>query len=540
MRKRITMLLMAGILPVCMLSAQSPSKVAGEMKISSGAQVHSSGSVQVDMSSAHGTNGKILNEGTLNVPNGIIFASDDATDGMVLNKSSVNHGSTPSLIKVIKRFETGATYYSVTFPFDVKISEIIGETETLVFDEDYFVMEYLPERRALYGYRDNMPANEKPWVWIEGTTGLQRTLKAGVGYLIYPTKPLSLVFPASAGTSTLFHPTNPKSTTLTFYHSTERLPVDHGWNFIGNMQKTSFNLNSGTINHPSVGYAYFYDREDDSWSDAYDLDPASPDKVLMAPFTGFFVQTAGTTHGQTSTLSFLHPGKTLDQTSLSFRSSDPASSTFQMLELKLQKSGDTGFDKLRVIMDEKYSDTFVIGEDAVKMLSAKKPQFYTMLDGSPIIFNKMRPTTGEIPLGVILREAGEYTIGINNLRGFEGTEFYLVDKKQGRMHNLSNGEYTFNSEILFSEDRYVLRTVTDVTAIETGATSKAIAYSQERSIHIANIEAGDLIAIYNLSGQLVVREAAVSERYSKALPAGVYLVKATGSNTLYTAKIINK
>ena len=536
MRKRITMLLMAGILPACMLSAQT--KVVGDMKISSGAQVRSSGSVQVDISST-GSNGRILNEGTLNIPNGIVFVSDDSTDGMLLNKSTVNAGTNPSLIKVIKRFKTSG-YYSVAFPFDVKISEITGETETLVFDKDYFVLEYSPENRALYGYGEDVSADKKDWLWIEETAGLARTLKAGVGYLIYPTKPLSLVFPASAGTDILFHPTNHKSAELTFYRSDERIPQDHGWNLIGNMQKTSFNLNSETINGPSVGVAYFYDREDGTWSDAYDLSADFGDDVLMAPFTGFFVQTPETTHGETSFLSFDPDGKTLMDAAPSFRSSVLAPSSVQMLELKLQKSDREDFDKLRVVMDEKYSDSFIIGEDAVKMLSAKKPQFYTMLDGGPIIFNKMRPTTSEIPLGILIREPGEYTIGINNLTGFDGTGFYLIDKESGTIHNLSDQDYVFSSGSFSSEDRYALRIAADATSIETAASSKIIAYSQDKIIHVFNIEAGDLISIYNLSGQVVARENAFSDNYTKELPAGVYLIKVTGANVLYSAKIINK
>jgi len=537
MRKRITMLLMAGILPACMLSAQT--KVVGDMKISSGAQVRSSGSVQVDISST-GSNGRILNEGTLNIPNGIVFVSDDSTDGMLLNRSTVNAGMNPSLIKVIKRFETSGIYYSIAFPFDVKISEIVGETETLVFDEDYFVMEYSPENRALYGYGENVSADKKDWLWIEEAAGLARTLKAGVGYLIYPTKPLSLVFPASAGTDILFHPTNSKSTKLTFYKSDERIPQDHGWNLIGSMQKTSFNLNSETISGSSVGVAYFYDREDGTWSDSYDLSADIGDDVLMAPFTGFFVQTPGTTHGETTFLSFDPDGKTLMDAAPPFRSSVLAPSSIQMLELKLQKSDREDFDKLRVVMDEKYSDSFIIGEDAVKMLSNKKPQFYTMLDGCPIIFNKMRPTGEEIPLGIIIREPGEYTIGINNLKGFEGTGFYLIDKESGTIHNLSDQDYVFTSGSLSAENRYALRVATDVTPIETAVSSKVIAYSQDRVVHVFNIEAGDLVSIYNLSGQVVARENASSDKYAKELPAGVYLIKVAGTSSRYSAKIINK
>ena len=537
MRKRITMLLMAGILPVCLLSAQSPSKVAGEMKISSGAQVRSSGSVQVDMSSAHGTNGKILNEGTLNVPQGIVFVSDDATDGMVLNKSTVNHATDLTKIKVIKRFEQSEIYYSVSFPFDVKISEIKGESKTASYGVDYAVYEYSGERRALYGFENISPSDVNKWPWVYVASNA--TLKAGVGYLIAVGDAVSLVFPASSTSDAhnTTHPSEHRLINLVYYHS-DRHAANSGWNFVGNMQITSYNLSlDHMLTESNASIAYFYDQSNDGWSDAYDLsDPK--DVVLAPPYSGFFLQTDGQSHKQVRPLRFHVNGRSLNNALAPFRSTQL--SELNKLELRLQREGSDSFDKLRVVMNENYSDSFVIGEDALKMITSKSSQFYTMIDGYPILFNKMRPTSEEIPLGLIINDAGQYSIGINDLEGFENAIFYLIDKELNKVYNLSENDYVFEPGILSTENRYALRVVNDVTNINRIESSNIVAYSNNKTIYMKNLEAGDLITIYNLSGQLVAKETAVSNEYSKNLADGVYLLRVSGLNSSFSAKVINK
>lgn len=544
MKKKMTMLLLSGAWSISILSAQDgiPSKIAGDMKISSEAVMHFSGNAQVDMSANHGSSGKILNEGTLKLPKGITFVSDDHTDGMLLNKNEVELTSEPSEVKVIKRFKEGAGFYSVSFPFDVDASEISGETETLEFEKDFLIKGYNSESRALNGYGDH----NDPWEWLPETPGDPLTLKAGIGYMIYIKKSMNLVFPAKTLPEDLFHSTNPKKMTAKYYCSHMQNDFDNGWVFIGNQKSTSFHLIHDHLESytqldelPSFGFAYFYDKSKNDWTITHDLDPrAEDDDVLMSPYVGFFTQLKGNEHGQDIEFGFLSSGRRLNNSHPNLRSG--ISNTYDALELKLQKEGDSTFDKLRVVMGDEYSDSFQIGEDAPKMLSAITSQFYTLLEGAPIIFNKMKPTTDEIPVGVKIREAGHYTISINDQKGFEDARFYLIDKQTNREYDLSNEDYVFDSEAVSTDDRYALRILKGATSTEMVESSGILVYTNNKTVHVRNIEAGDQVTIYSISGQLVEKETTTSDSYVKELPEGVYVVSVTNSGSNHSTKIVNR
>ena len=121
--KRLFTLLIAGLGSATMLVAQAPVNVVGEMKIATGANMVSKGEMRVGISTA---NGHITNEGSLKLPKGVTFVSDDVTDGTLLNNGTVDFsGASQSDVKVVKNFETARGLYSISFPFDVKISDII-------------------------------------------------------------------------------------------------------------------------------------------------------------------------------------------------------------------------------------------------------------------------------------------------------------------------------------------------------------------------------------------------------------------------------
>lgn len=532
MKKKITMLLMAGIIPAFMLSAQVPVKVVGDMNIASSAQLKSNGTMYVDM--ANSKNGRILNNGTLNLPKGIVFASDENSDGMLLNNNTVNLGSTQSDIKVIKRMEYAENYYYVSFPFDVKVGDIVGETDNTVLDTDYYLAEYDGQERADFGHEG------ETWVWIyNDVAGNNKILKSGTAYLIYTEKPISLVFPAYAGTEKMYAtPDLPVSVT---YYTGNRTALSNGWNLIGCRQTTSFDLNTNTLDG-YVGYAYFYDKENDAWL-PYDLDPLFGDKVGMAPYAGFFAQVEFTVPGSSEDVVFRSGGRNLSDVDIKFRSTE--TSAIDLLQLKLQANSSEASDFLRVIMADQYSDDFKIGEDAIKMISSseknKLPTFYSLIDNDPIAFSKMKASERkDIPLGIITKEEGSYNIGIDKLWGYDGKEIYLIDKELNNLkHNLLQGDYTFNAGMLKTDDRFELRIGNKETNIDDLGTSDIYVFAENSMLYVKNAPLGDMISVYNTTGQLVGEKEVTSKEITISLPEkGVYLVKITGSIS-YSTKVIN-
>jgi hypothetical protein len=219
-----------------------------------------------------------------------------------------------------------------------------------------------------------------------------------------------------------------------------------------------------------------------------------------------------------------------------------------VFELDLYGSNDSDPDYLRVLTSEKYSDAYVVGEDADKIFRDEKdlhPEFYTILENEPMQFNRLHALTptDEIPVGLILKENGEYTIELNKdkMIGYEGTDLniYLVDKYNGNLwHNLLEKSYTFNASGTI-EDRFVLRVANAPTGILT-PNSNIIVYADGNAAHVRNLTIGDEVSIYNINGQLVSRGTANTSEQSYRLPGtGVYVVKVAGSET-FVSKVINK
>lgn len=82
---------------------------------------------------------------------------------------------TPGLAYTMAEDYSRRAFYWVSFPFDVKISDIFGSIG--VYGEDWILQTYDGKKRAENGYWIDSEAN---WVWMEKTD----TLKAGHGYVV--------------------------------------------------------------------------------------------------------------------------------------------------------------------------------------------------------------------------------------------------------------------------------------------------------------------------------------------------------------------
>ncbi|GGW68293.1 putative secreted protein (Por secretion system target) [Winogradskyella epiphytica] len=96
-------------------------------------------------------------------------------------------------------------------------------------------------------------------------------------------------------------------------------------------------------------------------------------------------------------------------------------------------------------------------------LSETSTRFYSLIEGEKMAIQGKSVTfedTDKVPLGLVVAQAGNYTIAINTLDGlFESTnqDIYLEDTYTGMIHDLRGAPYSFNSGKGTFDDRFILR-----------------------------------------------------------------------------------
>ena len=531
--KRLITLLIAGLSSATMAMAQEPVNVVGNMRIADGATMVSKGEMRIGISTA---NGHITNEGTLKLPKGITFVSDDVTDGTLLNNGTVDFtGASQSEVKVIKSFGSSALFYTVSFPFDVKVSEIVGDGGLYELEVDYYLGYYDSQSRANDGF---IGTQDRNWKWIV-PADVDYVLEKNKAYMVYTNSPMRLVFPAHTSTSLAsIYASKDKTVPLTYYKPIDSPapPSQWGWNFIGNLNTTNFLMGS---DHLKDGSDDYYETSiyklglDGQWTF---IDPVD-NNTTMAPYAGAFTQTPFETN-----LTFLSTGRH-QSAAYQFRSEEAKPFYSNYLKLSLANENDSQFsDWLQVIVEDRYEKEFEIGKDAVKMFSFSKtiPDFYTMtIDETSLVSHKTDFSENEISLGLNVKEDGNYSIELEKLTGFEDRNILLVDKKENKVVDLSTGFYSFYAQIGNDKDRFALRFTTDFTSIDTPASS-IVVYTENSDVIIDNISIGDNIEIYNVSGVLLKNGVATSEKVSYTLPEkGVYIVNVNGA-TSFAVKVMLK
>jgi hypothetical protein len=528
--KRLITFLGAAILFVCVAFGQTPMLVAGNMKIvGANTNVKSQGNVIVSQG------GKIHNKGTLNLPGGITFLSEvdpggvnTGWEGILWNdeNATVTYSSTPNKVTVVKKFKTAGKFYSIAFPFDVKISEITTKAtgKTVIYrneqdqdDDGFWIKYYDVVNRAHTAQMD------ESWKYINDANAV---LQAGEGYMIYvDVDNVEITFPAVTLSADIGSYDRTKK--LVYTPNEGVVESNAGWNSIGNLQTTLFNIKEN-ISVGGVKEFNIYLYSDYGWTHYVEND-----LVVWSPFVGGFIQIRQAQDAKN--IGFGGSGRQLDGSALRF----DGTSSKSVLKLTLQ--GRDAVDKLHIMERESYSNDYTLGEDALKLFGSSKAEFYTMVEQFPMAVNRFKSIDrqGEIPIGLKVKEKGTYTIGIDDLQGFEDDNIYLIDKDRNQKINLRDESYVFDSDVVDTKARFALRFDRSETGLRPGD-ANIIVYAKDNVVYVKNINAGDEVSVYNIAGQLMDRSiASSSEQSSRLQGAGVYIVKVTGAKT-FVSKVINK
>ena len=351
-------------------------------------------------------------------------------------------------------------FYWISFPFDVKISDVFGLGE---YGKYWIMEEYDGAQRAAHGLA------QSNWKYI---TKKSAVLSKNVGYVLclnYSQILQDQLFKSygssdqelNSGKLSLYFPSNgivdPKSIVggqnatidLAEYYNANTAWNHHNWHIIG---VPSF-ANPGTIDEQQdAPFVYQYWHPGDAYA------AVSINDVEFQSMHAYMVQYAGEikwTNKIVNTGGNVSGGKSLAA------QKDADADKKIMLRLELQQAGST-LDKTYVqLRNDKGTKGFDMSLDLTKIINAGA-NIYSIVDNHEMAGNAMPKDETVLPLGVVITAAGEYTFAMPN--GTEGMIVELIDYEQGTSTNLLMSDYTVTLDKGTFNQRFALRLKPDKVA----------------------------------------------------------------------------
>ena len=392
----------------------------------------------------------------------------------------------------------GATWGFVTLPFDANLSDIVPMVDGDV--NNYIWKTYDGERRALVGTGGN-------WKEVTGT------LKAGMGYIYQSQNEDSIYVKALASSLTKMLGNGDIIIPLTTYAANDA--EDESWNFIGNPYPTYFNTHYIDFTAPIT-----------VWNgNGYDAISLTDDDYTLAPCQAFFVQK----QSDTDNIKFFAEGRTTEYSQSSnnnyyyARKRVAQEATRNIVNLYL--AGNDYKDKSRIVFNEKASMDYELNCDATKFMNEDGtiPQLYS-IDGKgrQYAINERPNGEGNVYLGIVIPEAGQYTISAD--KNNTTKDLYLIDLKENVVTELSSADYTFYSDAVTSNNRFVLTLDKNATGIYSNTISSSNISIANGSI-IVNGASGQKVEVYSLDGKCVYDATTTRQPETISMGKGAYVVK---------------
>lgn len=373
------------------------------------------------------SNGSLTVSGgkTLKINNRLIINSDaNNNSGKILNTGTVNINSAAQIV-IRKAFVTGRWNF-VGFPFNVSNVYDAGTTNPVSWGLDNYATADIYVKRYNGAFRavNGQTAGE-----FEYFTPFSFT--ANRGYILWTYNNATYDFVITASERGAFF-NSTASYGLSAFSAAS--PVNANWNLVSNPFASTFNLKQS-----SQGPYYLYN----STTGGYDV-AMSGANVDLVPYRPFFVQRTD------PTLSFSDSGRKLMPASV-----DNSAPEFDEISLTIENSEYE--DLTRIRLKDGASNAYVIGSDAVKMLSsfANVPQLFSRTNNISYAVNTLPYDTKEVELFVKIGVPGEYTVKLSDIAALNNTQVTLVDKVTGdKVDMLTQNEYQFTSYAKGTFDRF--------------------------------------------------------------------------------------
>ncbi|NOZ47410.1 MAG: T9SS type A sorting domain-containing protein, partial [Chlorobi bacterium] len=214
--------------------------------------------------------------------------------------------------------------------------------------------------------------------------------------------------------------------------------------------------------------------------------------------------------------------------------------------LKLIVNRGEYFDETVIGFFEKATNTFD-SYDTEKWFAVDEnyPQLYTNINDKKLAVNGLSPFNENlvIPLGFKTEVNGKFTIKASDFENIDaGINIYLEDLKHGNLVDLGNTAYTFYSEPVNNNNRFILHIIESGTTniVNTNNENLRI-YSYGTNIYINdNEKISGTVIIYDMLGKIILTKNIQNENnveFSISSPTGFYLVKILRKNRIQTKRI---
>ena len=338
---------------------------------------------------------------------------------------------------------TGNRWYFFSFPFRVYINKVTSPG-------NYVFRCYDGAQRASNG--------NTGWKSLSGNT---EYLEPGVGYIYQCNKTGELIIEVEAPDFD-WNGTN-KTNPLTAYTSGTGISDQHAsWNFVGNPMTNYYDIDDMSYTSPLTiwnGSSYVAYRPGD-------------DNYQLSPFEAFFVQKpvsgSDPTYTKDNRMSYNASKARHNNKEAAAASRRAAENNKGRYLTNLVLSNGENEDQTRVVFNENTKRDYEMACDAAKFMSMEQvPQLFSVDTQTRFAINE-RPQ-GEVTLGFTAPKAGSYTLRAERM----DMPMVVKDLVMGTMHELENGEYTFEPEAGTFENRFVLMPASEATAISNAKTEGA-------------------------------------------------------------------
>ena len=535
-----------------------PVTVLGDVFIASNGEIISEGTVHLQAVLGTGV-GKVANYGNLKMDS-VIFYSNDSIEGLLMNQTLKDSVSTEGVV-VRKNFVNKMAWYQISLPFDVNLNSGVFDPATgekMIYYTDFYVQTYDPQLRAQRGVNDN-----ENWVTLPATlTADNEILPKGTACRFAVDVEFDNVdFRANTDQdiTDLFN-RDVKGLNLTYAKCPSGKFVDstmyksEGWNAFGGLNAADYEISSSTVNYDRT--VYYWGMESTKYEE---LLPSAGEKGTLRPYAVIFVQTNETTDTvfkksttPTGGFFFLGDGSGLklnpDILLPLFRSSS-SNADYDLFKLNLTNAATNVASRIYFKFNDNYSLSFNPSEgDDIRLETYSKtdPIVWALapnedLKGGTVAFVDCLPySENEVPLGVNIPAAGNYTFSMSNVTIAKGIESAILRDKDNNIDtDLLKSNYDFKSDSTNTSDRFVLFLNKTITSIDRTTTADIYAYAENNTITVKNLNSGDKVQILDMTGRTLASGIASGNTYSTPVnQKGVYIVSVRGGEK--TLKVLNK
>lgn len=326
----------------------------------------------------------------------------------------------------------------VTFPFDVKVSDIVPESENTSW--------------VVRGHSGAMRAagkNDSVWVNLKADD----VLEAGKGYIMHCYNPDNdlVKFRISPLTTTvnrqlLFASDN---RTLSLEENLSEFEHNRSWNLIGNPYPSFYDTRFMEFDAPFMVW-------NSCAQNYYAYNPAD-DAYILSPGEALFVQRPV----DQKDITFLKDGRQINQYARTLLDKTTQARVrgkegVQRSVFNLTLSGENTSDRTRVVLNDEASMTYEMNKDAAKFASTVPTvaQIYSWNGESRYAINERPTGSGIVNLGVHCGTKGTYTIALAN--AVDG-QVILEDKLMNISTEITADKgYSFEAEAGDDDSRFVL------------------------------------------------------------------------------------